>query len=188
MYKNYISVLLLSQPYIMQLHGDNSELIILNEHANIDPRSQTVRRINFVVAIPILIVFNILPVIVLILYSFKCSRAYLAKCRLNCLSLTAFTEKFYSCYKDGLDGGKDLRFLSGLYFILRYVAFLKYYLFRYISTFSDWLYWCFLFLITAVIIAYLKPYKKWYVNSMDVLLLLYFSVICRLLDLSCIVY
>lgn len=34
-------------------------------------------------------------------------------------------------------------------------------------------------------IAYLKPYKKWYMNSMDVLLLLYFSVICRLLDLSC---
>ena len=96
--QNYISVL--------QLHGDNSELIILNKHANIDPRSQTVRRINFVVAIPILIVFNILPVLVLILYSFKCSRAYLAKCRLNCLSLTVFTEKFYSHYKDGLDGGK----------------------------------------------------------------------------------
>ena len=37
-------------------------------------------------------------------------------------------------------------------------------------------------MITAVMIAYLKSYKKWYMNVMDILLLLYFSVNCRLLD------
>ena len=118
----------MSRPYLMQLHGDDSEPLTFNEHATTDPRSLKVRMVNFAVAIPILIVFNIIPVLVLIFYSFKCSRACLSKCRLNCLALTAFTETFYSCYKDGLDGERDMRFLSGLYFVLRYLAFLKYYL------------------------------------------------------------
>ena len=175
----YQSYLLLARPLMMQLHGDDSESLTLKEHATTDPRSLNVRIINFAIALPTLIVFNITPVLILILYSFKCSRACLSKCRLNCLCLTAFTDKFYSCYKDGLDGERDMRSLSGLYFVLEYLANLQYYLFRYIS---PWLYGYFLFMITAVIIAYLKPYKKWCVNVLDILLLIYFSIICRLLD------
>ena len=178
----YQSYLLMSHPYIMQLHGDGSESLTFNEHATIDPRSLNVRIVNFAVAIPILIVFNIIPILVLILYSFKCSRACLSKCRLNCLALTAFTDKFYGCYKDGLNGEMDMRFLSGLYFILRYLAVLQYYLFSYISNVSSWLYGSFLLMIIAVIVAYLKPYKKWYMNVLDILLIIYFSVISRLLD------
>ena len=154
----------------------------MTKYATIDPRSPNVRTINFAVAVPVLVVFNLLPVMILIPYSFKCSRACFSKCKLNCLALTAFTEKFYGCYKDGLNGEKDLRFLSGLFFLLRYLAILQFYLFHYISNVSYWLYWSFLWMITAIIIAYLKPYKKWYMNVMDIFLLLYFSVICRLLD------
>lgn len=32
-------------------------------------------------------------------------------------------EKFYSCYRDGLDGGKDMRFLASFYFLLRILVF-----------------------------------------------------------------
>ena len=178
----YQSYMVLVHPPMMQQHGDDSQSLILIEYATIDPRSLKARTINFTVAVPILLVFNILPVIILIFYSFKCSRACLSKCRLNCLALTAFTEKFYGCYKDGLNGEKDLRFLSGFFFILRYLAISQYYLFRYIPNVSSWLYGSFLLMITAVMIAYLKPYKKSYMNVMDIFLLLYFSVICRLLD------
>ena len=37
------------------------------------------------------------------------------------LSLTAFTEKFYGCYRDGLDGGRDMRSFASFYFLLRYI-------------------------------------------------------------------
>ena len=136
----YQSYTLLTRPLMMQQHGDDLESLTLIKHVTIDPRSLKVRTINFAVAVPILLVFNVLPVIILIFYSCKCSRACLSKCRLNCLALTTFTEKFYGCYKDGLNGEKDLRFLSGFFFILRYIAVSQYYLFRYIPNVSSWLY------------------------------------------------
>jgi hypothetical protein len=58
---------------MMQQHGDDSESLTLTEHATTDPRSLKVRTINFAVVVPILLLFNVLPVVVLILYSFKCT-------------------------------------------------------------------------------------------------------------------
>ena len=36
-------------------------------------------------------------------------------------TLTIFVEKFYSCYKDDLDSGKDMRSFASLY---RYIGYL----------------------------------------------------------------
>ena len=72
------------------------------------------------VAVPVLLclfIFNILPALLLVLYPI---RKCLTKCKLDSLSLTAFTERFYGCYRDGLYGGRDMRSFAGFYFLLRF--------------------------------------------------------------------
>ena len=38
--------------------------------------------------------------------------------------MNIFVEKVHNCYRNGLDGGRDLRSFSGLYFFLRMAVFL----------------------------------------------------------------
>ena len=64
------------------------------------------------------IVFNILPALLLVLYPFKIFRKLLSKCKLNGLALTTFVEKFHCYYKNGLDGDMDLRSFSGFHFFV----------------------------------------------------------------------
>jgi hypothetical protein len=66
------------------------------EQATTDPRSLKVRIINFAVAVPILLLFNILPVVVLILYSFKCTRACGLVCQLS-YSVSVTHISLYNC-------------------------------------------------------------------------------------------
>ena len=40
---------------------------------------------------------------------------------LNCFVL--FVETFYGCYRNGLDGGKDMRSFADLHFVLRGMLF-----------------------------------------------------------------
>ena len=70
------------------------------------------------IIIPFIFVFNILPVLLLVLYPFKLFRRCLSKCKLDRLFVIIFVEKFHGCYSDGLDGGKDMRSFCGLYFLL----------------------------------------------------------------------
>ena len=50
--------------------------------------------------------------LLLILYPIKAFRSLIFKCHLGnrlIVSLNIFVDKFYSCYRDGLDGGRDMR-------------------------------------------------------------------------------
>ena len=70
------------------------------------------------------LVFIVLPTVLLIFYPFRWFRALLSKCRLDGIVLNTFVEKFYGCYRNGLDGGKDMRSFAGLYFAVRIVLLL----------------------------------------------------------------
>ena len=146
---------------------------------NYDPTSEKcMNTVNFLISIPILTIFNIIPVMLLILYSFKCVKNCLSKCKLD---LTVVVYQFHCCYNDCSDGGKDLRVLSSLYFVLRYVStFLHYFVFNR-QKISFWSYPGFLFMITAVVIGYLKPYKKRHMNVLDTIVLTYMTIFCHLL-------
>jgi hypothetical protein len=71
-----------------------------------------------VVSVLILFIFNGLPALLLILYPLKFTRSCLTKCRLDTLCLSAFMDKFHGCYRNGLNGGRDMRSLAGVYFLL----------------------------------------------------------------------
>ena len=122
--------------------------------------------------------FNLLSMVLLSLYPVKRFRALLSKCKLDRASLMIFIEKFQSCYRDGLDGGKDMRSLSALYFLLRIVIFFGA---TYINHFLGLRVWFVrgTFLATAaILIALSRPYKKMYMTVSDTLLLFHMALLC----------
>ena len=132
-------------------------------------------------------VYNILPPLLLILYPFKVFRSCLSKCHLNIIVVNTFVEKLNSCYRNGLDGGRDMRSLSGLYFFLRmviYIVGLTSY--RLLRGYTDNI-WLFnevwfptgaVFLLTALTIAIVRPYQKAYMSYIDALLLSNLALCC----------
>ena len=126
------------------------------------------------VAVPALLclfIFNILPALLLVFYPIKVFRNCLTKCKLDSLSLTAFTERFYGCYRDGLDGGRDMRSFAGFYFLLRFLPFF-FYGFQLQHTFLTlWNYCVLIFLLSTILIALVQPYKSTYMNVLDTLML-----------------
>ena len=83
-------------------------------------------------------------------------------------------EKFYSCYRDGLDGGKDLRSFVCLPFLLR-LSILIGALTPTLVTF-----WFLHFLVfggASLLIAIVQPYKRMYMNTIDSLILAIISLV-----------
>ena len=130
----------------------------------------------------IFFVFNVLPVLLLVLYPFKLFRRCLSKCKLDRLFVITFVEKFHGCYRDGLDGGRDMRSFCGLYSFLVILLTQGHHLFLRKWNISYWLYLAFIFLTFALLVALIQPYKKKYLNALDSLLLAHFTVLCLLLS------
>ena len=124
-----------------------------------------------VVSVLTLFIFNILPALLLILYPFKLTRSCLSKCRLDTLCLSAFIDKFHGCYRNGLNGGKDMRSFAGVYFLLRYLPFFYYPCQLYKIRFSFGSYLVLIFLSATLLVAIARPYKESYMNNFDTLLL-----------------
>ena len=81
--------------------------VVQQRHADIDGNFT---RSNYAyLALPLMFIFNVLPVLLLVLYPFKLFRTCLSKCRLDQLFVTTFVEKFHGCYRDGLDCDRDLK-------------------------------------------------------------------------------
>ena len=154
----------------------------------IDPNTACFSSQHFLIAIPamlILIVCTILPSILFLLYSTRTFQACLEKCHLNgryLATLNIFLEKYHSCCRDGLNGGKDMRIFSGFYFILRVLTGLYTGIRVLTASISFWTYQTILFASAALVIAIVKPYKKTYANILDALLLAMTALICLLLS------
>ena len=144
---------------------------------------------HLIFAIPAVILFctyNVLLPLLLILYPLKLFQSCLSKCHLNFITVNIFVDKVHSCYRNGLEGGRDLRSFSGLYFFLRMTVYV-------ISTLSHiflkvndnvwsideiWFPTGTVFIITALTIALIKPYRKNYMNNLDALLLFNIALCC----------
>ena len=124
-----------------------------------------------------LCVFSVLPTLLLVLYPIKVFRVCLSKCRLDGLAVTTFVNKFHGCYRDGLDGGCDMRSLSGLYFFIRIFIILLHLMMDLFIP-NIWLSRTLLYSSITLLIAFIKPYKKTYMNFFDTILLANLSVVC----------
>jgi hypothetical protein len=127
---------------------------------------------------------SILPAIFLILYPIRLFRVLFSKCRLDGVVVNTFIEKFYSCYRTGLDGGRDMRSFAGLYFVARILLFLSttIAIVLDISNNDPFFIRGTIITIAALLIALCKPYKKTYMNVLDTILLLHFGLLCHLVS------
>ena len=119
-----------------------------------------------VIAALVLLVFGVLPALLLAAYPIRVLRSLLLIDHLSGRSkvvLNIFMEKFYSCYRDGLDGGKDMRSFASLHLIIRL-------LFPLLSSFSLSM-GIVLFGGCCLIIFLFKPCKKHYMNNIDACIL-----------------
>ena len=131
----------------------------------------------FVLGILSLIGPVILSALVLTLYPIRRFRDFLQRCHCSGRSIAAlniFVETFYSCYRDGLDGGRDMRSFAGFYFFVRLlmliiVAAIEPSLKSY--GIAMWIAVAMLFAASSVLIAIVQPYKKRYMNVIDTLVL-----------------
>ena len=81
--------------------------------------------------------------------------------------LHTFVEKVYGCYKDGSDGGWDMRCFSALYLFMRPMVVILYVIrLKYLCD-QMWFFAIVLFASMSVLEAFLKPYKKGYMNIFD---------------------
>ena len=117
----------------------------------------------------IILVFFIVPPLLLMLYPVRLFRCLLSKCRLDFIALSIFADKIHGDYKNGLNGGRDMRSLSGMYFILRVILSLS--LSPFHGLYDPYAIGCAALLGCALMIALLKPYSKPYMNYLDTVLL-----------------
>ena len=169
------SMLFLTRP-ILRIDGSGKPYVVY--HSILDSKNIHEHAYYSLLIIPIILipfVFNILPPLLLILYPVKVFRSCLSKCHLDSIVLNTFVEKMQGCYRNGLDGGRDVRSFSGLYFFFRVMVYSVAYLSQFIGKHHDhlsYLYGASIFLlITTLIMALVQPYKKAYMNYLDVLLL-----------------
>ena len=127
---------------------------------------------------------SLLPATFLTLYPIRPFRVLFSKCRLDGIVINTFIEIFYSCYRTGLDGGRDMRSFAGLYFAARILLFLSGVIATVLkfSTDNPFFLKGIIITITALLIALCRPYKKTYMNVLDTILLLHFGLSCHLVS------
>ena len=129
-------------------------------------------------------ILGILPTAFLILYPIRSFRILISKCRLDGITINTFAEKFYSCYRTGLDGGWDMRSFAGLYFVARLLLFLSNLMAAgfHVSENDPYFMRNVVFAITLLLIAVGRPYKETYMNNIDTILLIHIGLFCHLVS------
>ena len=120
-------------------------------------------------AIVMLLVFNILPLILLTLYPMQCFQKFLSRCcpSINTtLALQAYMDAFQGCFKES---PHDCRYFAALYVTLRFVHPLIFVIFGF--GFYSPMVALFVVFILFLVVKF-QPYKSKRSNSVDTLLLL----------------
>ena len=181
----YQSVLLIQCSAALRANSTSGDVSITFVAGNdlISPCG-SIQHLSFAIPACLIMCLALLLILLLILHPFKWFRdcCCFSKCELlNQTCVNIFVEKFHSCYRNGLDGGRDMRSFSGLYFGLRVLSTIYLVTYRFLP---QWTYEGILFMSTAMLIALVRPYKKTYMNVLDSLLLSLLTVNCLLLSIS----
>ena len=131
----------------------------------------------------LLLLFFILPVFLLFFYPTRILRNLLSKCLSSRLLifLNIFMEKFHCSYRDGLDDTRDMRSLSGIYFLLRIMIYSAEAVSIVTLKLNPHFVHGFIFSVAALIIALCRPYKRKYMNIMDCILLFHMATFCYII-------
>ena len=127
-----------------------------------------------ILAVVVLLVFNIFPLLLLCLYPCRCFQRCLSRCNLSCQLLHTFMDAFQGHYKDGTNGTRDCRYFSALYLIVRMCFLIEGSL---MSFSNSWPISVSLLLVVIFLNATFRPYKSPIHNNIDIFLLTVFALL-----------
>ena len=122
-----------------------------------------------ILAVTVVIIFNIIPMLLLCLYPCKCFQKCLNHCKFRNQILHIFMDAFQGCYKDGTNGSRDCRWFAGLYLFFRILIMVI--LAATISQFFLPLIGC-VALVSLLLTAAFQPYKTNVHNRINIFFLL----------------
>ena len=143
-------------------HNSSTTVIRSLFHDGDEYASET--HILYVVLSLSVFLFILLPLVcVIALYPIKAFRGLLTKCCHHQLivSINFFVEKYYFCFKDGLDGGRDKRSFASAYFWIVPLSFVA------LSLRYNFLLLTILFAGYSLVILIVQPYKKRYIAAIE---------------------
>ena len=130
--------------------------------------------------------FVVLPLpILLALYPIKRFRSLLFRSPIigrRMGTINTFLDKFYCCYRDGLDGGRDMRSFVSLYYFVHLLFFSLIFTGLPLPECVDVNVSDVLFTVMSILVAIVRPYKKTYMNIADTLILAHLGLFFHLLD------
>ena len=155
----------------------------LTIHSFTDPSVDFVSKehLPFVAISTAIFLFTVLlPVLLLAFYPLQAFRSLLFKClpKQSIGPLNIFLEKFYSCYRDGLNGGRDMRSLASLYFFVIVISYILW------SIESEYFMIAVLFGGCSLFVANVQPHKKKYMSVIDSLIFANSALLSIMLDRS----
>ena len=119
-----------------------------------------------VLAILTSLIFNVLPLALLILYPFRCFRKALRYLKLQSNMLNIFMDAFYGCYRTE---SRYYSLFAAVYILLRVINLLLYTFIGHLLYFSIAGY---VFTLALVLVALIRPYRNKWHNLVDIMLLL----------------
>lgn len=163
----FVSYNLLAATYVFESNGEP-----LNGHRlfyNASVRYLSPEHVPyFVLASIMLFVFNILPLLLLLLYPTKIFQIVLGCCRcVNWHPVRAFADKFQGCYKDGTGRTRDYRYFAGIYLLIR----ICFHLHVVVNTNRSLFFSLVIVIVSATMFGTLRPYKNDLYNRLDCALL-----------------
>ena len=176
----HASIVLLSPTYLYNISGENVGMVLLFDGSR--EYFKPPHTYYAIAAIVVLIVFVIPPPLILLLYPMQWFQRCLNTFRLRNNLLTAFTDAYLGCYKDGLNGTKDCRYFAGLYFIIRIIVFSLY---AFVTNYNH-LYLSLHIIIAVILVLHniLRPYRIDFFNKQDSILLNHFILITTVAMIS----
>ena len=125
-----------------------------------------------ILALGVLLTFNIFPILLFCLYPCCCFQRCLASLNLRTHALHVFMDAFQGCYKDGTNGTRDRRWFSVVYLVMRFV-----FLLTGIISFSEFslTIGVFINLVVLVMLTIFQPYKSHAHTIIDALLICAFA-------------
>ena len=121
----------------------------------------------FILSISVLI-FAAVPTVLLFVYPCKCFQKRIQIWRRRWLPVRTFMDIFQGCYQNGTNGTRDFRYFSGLYLICRLPIILS----ALVGLVPGAMTAVAVYTILAILVAYLRPYRKNRYNILDTIMLL----------------
>ena len=175
-YDKFISVSmdLLAPVNVYDIQGNYKTFVYLNASMTYCGKEH----LPFVyLAISVLITFIIIPLILFLLYPFRCFHKLLNCCHLNTQSLHIFMDAYLGYFKDGTNGTRDCRFFAAMYFIVRVILATSVAL---IPPTMVPLVVCIIGLLFFCAITIIRPYKTYsdnIINSIAIMVLFQFVIV-----------